>query len=145
MSTETARCDNCRRIYPTDELPEPRRLSERLDTDGPIPAGECPSCGALAYPESAGQRAIRELAEATGYSDGSADDETGVDALIAYKDSLEDRLVPMIDGDAAGLDRLARLLNGFAEDGEEWDHAEICNELVKVLRECGRSVTLVDD
>lgn len=43
------------------------------------------------------------------------------------------------------LDRLASMLNEYADEGREWDHAEICNKLVKALRETGRTVTLIDD
>jgi len=38
------------------------------------------------------------------------------------------------------LNRLATMLNEYADEGKEWDHAEICNELVKALRETGRTV-----
>lgn len=43
------------------------------------------------------------------------------------------------------LDRLVAMLNEYADEGEEWDHAEICNELVKGLLETGRTVRLTDD
>jgi hypothetical protein len=43
------------------------------------------------------------------------------------------------------LDRLAAMLNEYADGGEEWDHAKICNELVEGLRETGRTVKLTDD
>ena len=46
----SARCDDCGKIWPEDELKEPKRLSERLDPGGVVPSGECPDCGALAYP-----------------------------------------------------------------------------------------------
>lgn len=49
MNAEKARCDDCRKVWPVDELAEPKRLSERLDPGGMVPAGECPACGALAY------------------------------------------------------------------------------------------------
>lgn len=44
-----ARCDNCGALLNEDQLREPRDLWERVDPDGPEPAGECPHCGALAY------------------------------------------------------------------------------------------------
>lgn len=48
--------------------------------------------------ERPGQAACRELAEEIGYSDGSDDDETGgVDALIDYKNALEDRYCEAVD------------------------------------------------
>jgi hypothetical protein len=43
------------------------------------------------------------------------------------------------------LDRVAAMLNEYADEGREWDHAEICNELVKALRDTGRTVRLTDD
>lgn len=43
------------------------------------------------------------------------------------------------------LDRLTTMLNEYADEGEEWDHAEICNELVKSLLDTGRNVRLMDD
>ncbi len=47
-----ARCDDCRRICPEDDLAKSLwqvdGLSERLDPGGEVPAGEC-ECGALAY------------------------------------------------------------------------------------------------
>lgn len=45
-----ARCDDCGRVWTAEELNEPEHLSERLDPGGTVPAGECPDCGALAYP-----------------------------------------------------------------------------------------------
>lgn len=47
---DTARCDNGRTPFPVSELAEPENLHERLDPGGVVPAGECPLCGALAYP-----------------------------------------------------------------------------------------------
>ena len=49
------------------------------------------------------------------------------------------------EADSDQLDRLAEMLNADADAGREWDHAEICNELVKALRDTGRPVSLVDD
>lgn len=43
------------------------------------------------------------------------------------------------------LDRLALMINEYAEEGREWDHAAICNELVKGLQCTGRTVRLEDD
>ena len=47
------KCDNCGHICDTNDLkvdlagiPD---LEQRLDVDGPVPAGECPECGALTY------------------------------------------------------------------------------------------------
>lgn len=50
----TAQCDNCSRIHPVTELNPVRDMLERIDqTNGVIPAGECPACGCLAYIETA--------------------------------------------------------------------------------------------
>jgi hypothetical protein len=37
------------------------------------------------------------------------------------------------------------MLNEYADEGREWDHAEICNELVKALRATGRTIRLMGD
>lgn len=58
---EMARCDDCEHVHPVAELAEPKRLSERLDPGGTVPAGECPDCGALAYPLEAGEDEDRDL------------------------------------------------------------------------------------
>ena len=49
-----ARCDDCASRWPVSLLKEPRHLEERMDhppghPDRIEPAGECPTCGALAY------------------------------------------------------------------------------------------------
>lgn len=47
---EWARCDNCRKRWRGDKLKPMLDIEERLDpVDGTVPAGECPSCGALCY------------------------------------------------------------------------------------------------
>lgn len=47
-------CDNCRLYCLVSELDPIRDLDQRLDAGGVVPAGQCPSCGALSYlrPES---------------------------------------------------------------------------------------------
>lgn len=57
-----ARCDDCRRVWDADELNEPKDLMQRLDPGGVVPAGQCPTCGALAYP-------LIERADAEAYSE----------------------------------------------------------------------------
>lgn len=47
---QSAECADCGRSFDVDDLAEPKRLQERLDPGGVVPAGECPECGALAYP-----------------------------------------------------------------------------------------------
>jgi hypothetical protein len=44
-------CDNCAWTGTVADLNEAKSLWERCGTDGTLPSGECPKCGALAYPE----------------------------------------------------------------------------------------------
>lgn len=78
------RCDNCGKIWTSEEIREPiRDLAQRVDPGGVVPAGECkgPECGALCYPvehahywealrkEISGQSTLRLAAnQATGCS-----------------------------------------------------------------------------
>jgi hypothetical protein len=45
-------CDNCPWSGPFEELEEIESLWERVDEGGPMPNGECPECGVLAYKEN---------------------------------------------------------------------------------------------
>ena len=50
------KCDNCNNRYDREEqlrhvFPDIPDLLARLDPGGVVPAGECPACGALVYPE----------------------------------------------------------------------------------------------
>lgn len=51
----------------------------------------------------------------------------------------------MPPADTGAMDSLAAMLNSYDAEVREWDHAEICNQLVVALRETGRTVHLVDD
>lgn len=42
-------CDNCGKRWREDRLHAPSDLYDRLTPGAEVPAGECPSCGALAY------------------------------------------------------------------------------------------------
>ena len=42
-------CDNCRLYCAVSELDLIDDLEQRLDPGSVVPAGQCPSCGALAY------------------------------------------------------------------------------------------------
>lgn len=42
-------CDNCDFTGDEDTLDDIEDLAERLTPGGVVPAGQCPSCGALAY------------------------------------------------------------------------------------------------
>lgn len=60
-----ARCDNCDWRGSSDDLDqEIADLDQRVDAGGVVPAGECPSCGALAYldrPEDRARDAAPDL------------------------------------------------------------------------------------
>lgn len=46
------KCDNCDWVGPTTDLNEIQDYFQRVDEGGEVPSGECPECGALAYPVS---------------------------------------------------------------------------------------------
>ncbi len=47
-------CDNCGACFTSEQIVEEiKRLSERVDENGPTPSGECPDCGALVYEHDA--------------------------------------------------------------------------------------------
>lgn len=74
---------------------------------------------------------------------GANDEEGTVDTMRGIVEAAN-RLYASKTKDHRELDRLARMLNEFADDGKEWDHAEICNELVKGLQSTERAVRLVN-
>lgn len=43
------RCDDCQKIWSESDLQPVIHPARRIDVGGPIPDGECPACGALAY------------------------------------------------------------------------------------------------
>lgn len=43
-------CDNCGKVWEDSEVSPISDLWERVEPGGIMPAGECPECGALAYP-----------------------------------------------------------------------------------------------
>ena len=47
-------CDNCHLYCGVSELDQIDDLEQRLDAGGGVPAGQCPSCGALSYLRSEG-------------------------------------------------------------------------------------------
>jgi hypothetical protein len=100
---DEARCDNCRRIWAVGELVEPKRLSERLDPGGTVPAGECPECGAFAYLLD---DRLDKLAAEIGYSDGADDDERAEPTSEQEAETLEDeedrRVRPGAEGGLIG-------------------------------------------
>jgi predicted RNA-binding Zn-ribbon protein involved in translation (DUF1610 family) len=46
------RCDNCDWVGPESGLGDIEDLEQRIEPGGTVPSGECPKCGALAYPET---------------------------------------------------------------------------------------------
>lgn len=82
--------------------------------------------------ETRGQKELRELAEEIGYSDGAdGDDEGGVDALIDYKNALEDRLASLIDSRPAnGVDAIVQEAGEIiATRGEVEDVPKLIEEI----------------
>lgn len=62
------KCDNCGETYPSAAALNPiSDIDQRLDPGSIVPAGECPSCGALAYyddehaPEWSAQRRLHDF------------------------------------------------------------------------------------
>lgn len=53
---EASECDNCGLRFLNEELRPVKDLHERVEPGCPMPAGECPDCGALAYPVDADGR-----------------------------------------------------------------------------------------
>ena len=49
----TTTCDDCGKTWPESKLREVKHITQRVDIGGPMPAGECPECGALCYEEDA--------------------------------------------------------------------------------------------
>lgn len=50
MNTTTqAECDNCGHVCDVAQLGTIKHYHERVEEGAPIPAGECPECGCLAY------------------------------------------------------------------------------------------------
>lgn len=49
VGVPVAVCDNCRLYCAVSELDPIVDLEQRLDPGGVVPAGQCPSCGALSY------------------------------------------------------------------------------------------------
>lgn len=52
-------CNNCDNVWPFYRLEDIADISERVEAGGPVPAGECPVCGALCYPVEAPVPAYR--------------------------------------------------------------------------------------
>lgn len=48
-SSPMCECANCHKRWRQDNLDIPRSVWNRIDPGSTVPAGECPSCGALAY------------------------------------------------------------------------------------------------
>ena len=89
------KCDNCGKRYEREDqlrhvFPDIPDLLQRLDPGGTVPAGECPACGALAYPEEEPIRLLVLL-------DGGL-----VQDVLADKPGVE---VAVLDQDTEGADQ----------------------------------------
>ena len=47
--SHVAKCDNCGNSWFGSQLAVMRDIEQRLTANGVVPAGECPTCGALCY------------------------------------------------------------------------------------------------
>lgn len=95
-------------------------LAAKIDQDAGEVMATSDGLGASPGP-SAGQRLLAEIAGACEYS---ADEDSGVDALIAYKDALEDRLCSLVDGvlgDSALSDEARALIAACVATADEID------------------------
>ena len=72
VKIDAYRCDNCRATWSQAELKLIEDLHQRVDIGGVVPAGECPTCGALCYRvdqdafQTAHQRRIEEFMKLAG-------------------------------------------------------------------------------
>ncbi|NQT93236.1 MAG: hypothetical protein HQ559_10780 [Lentisphaerae bacterium] len=86
-------CDNCGKSWTDYELehafPDIPGLTERIEPGGTVPAGECPTCGALVYPNREPVRVLVLL-------DGGL-----VQDVLADRDGVE---VAVLDQDLEGAD-----------------------------------------
>jgi hypothetical protein len=97
-------CDNCGRRYPATctfkhVFPDIPDLFQRLDVGGTVPAGECPACGALVYPEAEPVRVLIVLDG--GLVQEILTDRPGVEAAVLDQDQdgVDEReLVTVADG-----------------------------------------------
>ena len=97
-------CDNCGRRYPATctfkhVFPDIPDLFQRLDVGGTVPAGECPACGALVYPETEPVRVLIVLDG--GLVQEILADRPGVEAAVLDQDTEgcdEDELITVADG-----------------------------------------------
>jgi hypothetical protein len=99
------RCDNCDKRYMRESelrhrFPDIPDLLQRLDVGGTVPAGECPACGALVYPEAKPVRVLILLDG--GLVQNVLTDQPDVEASVLNEDTEgcnEDELITVIDGD----------------------------------------------
>jgi hypothetical protein len=99
------RCDNCDKRYMSESelrhrFPDIPDLLQRLDVGGVVPAGECPLCGALVYPEAKPVRVLILLDG--GLVQNVLTDQPDVEASVLNEDREgvdEDELITVIDGD----------------------------------------------
>jgi hypothetical protein len=124
-SNECARCDDCGRVWPVEGLKEPARLSERLDPGGIVPSGECPECGALAYPLDleTGGTATEKLQHAAKLKR-DYEDHMRCGRTDAAKETLEERDLLL-----EGMSRLERVM--LRTDALE--HNEVMQQVITII------------
>jgi len=96
------KCDNCDTRYERENqlrhvFPDIPKLLQRLDPGGTVPAGECPACGALVYPEDQPVRILVLLDG--GLVQGVVADKPGVEAAVLDQDTEgadEDEIVDVV-------------------------------------------------
>lgn len=49
LAADEVKCDDCGNYWQTSELHEVEDLAERVSAGEPVPAGQCPNCGALCH------------------------------------------------------------------------------------------------
>ena len=84
------KCDNCDIRYEREDqlrhvFPNIPNLLQRLDPGGTVPAGECPDCGALVYPEDQPVRILVLLDG--GLVQGVVADNPGVEVTVLDQDT----------------------------------------------------------
>ncbi len=99
------KCDNCDKRYKSESelryrFPDIPDLLQRLDVGGTVPAGVCPACGVLVYPQAKPVRVLIVLDG--GLVQDVMTDQPNVEAAVLNQDVEgcdEDELITVIDGD----------------------------------------------
>lgn len=108
------KCDNCSARYKREDqlkhvFPDIPDLLQRLDPGGTVPAGECPACGALVYPESSTIRLLVLLDG--GLVQNVLADKPGVEVAVLNQD-----IEGMFDDDIVEIVGEKDVLHGTLQD-----------------------------